>query len=321
MPQPHRIDVHHHYYPPKYIAETKSRLEGLAPEFVARLLAWNPREVVELMDRTGIEKAILSMDSQNVWFGDAAESRKLARICNEYAAQLVKDHPGRFGFFAAIPFPDPAGAVEEIRHAFELLGADGVGLISNYDGIYPGDKAFAPVFEELNRRNAIVLIHPNGCDACRNLVPEVTPAMMEFPVDTTRAVSSLMFSGTLSRCPDIRFICCHGGGVLPMLSHRIANQPVVRPHLAKLVPNGVMHEMKKLYYEVNNVVNPSGFAALSNLAPMSHILFGTDNPYVKPEHTIGGLASLGLAERDVLAIERDNALALFAQFGKGGGKT
>jgi predicted TIM-barrel fold metal-dependent hydrolase len=313
MPAPHRIDVHHHYYPPKYIQETKSRLEGLAPEFVARLLAWNPAEVVKLMDASGIQKAILSMDSQNVWFGDATEARKLSRICNEYAAGLVKEFPGRFGFFASIAYPDPPGAIEEIKYAYEVLGADGVGLISNYDGHYPGEKTFAPVFDELNRRKAIVLIHPNGCDACRQLVPEVTPAMMEFPVDTTRAISSLLFTGTIARCPQIRFIACHGGGVLPMLAHRIANQPNVRPALKPLFPNGVIAEMQKLYFEVNNVVNPSGFSALRNLAPMDHILFGTDNPYVKPDHTIGGLHSLGLSEGELMQIERDNAVRLFAK--------
>jgi len=306
----HRIDVHHHHFPPDYVEAVRQRFIERASEF-SRVLEWTPAAALEAMDGNGIAKAYLSIAAQNVWFGDAKESRRLSRLCNDYATQLSRDHPGRFGVFAALPLPDKEGSLEEIRYAFDVLGADGVGLVTSYDGVYPGDKRFAPVFDELNRRKAVVFVHPTSCAACRNLVPEVTPAMMEYPVDTTRAIGSLLYSGTFARCPDIRFIFCHGGGVLPMLAHRIANQVNVRPQLKPTVPNGVFHELKKLYYEVNNAANPPGFSALRNLVPMSQILFGSDNPYVKPAHTIEGLQSLGLDPRDLLAIERDNALALF----------
>jgi predicted TIM-barrel fold metal-dependent hydrolase len=238
------------------------------------------------------------------------QSRSLARRCNEYAAQLVRDDPGRFGFFAALPLPDTDGSLREIDHALSTLKADGIGLMTSYDDRWLGDAAFAPVFEELNRRNAVVYVHPTAPACCRSLMPYVPPNLTEFIQDTNRAITSLMFSGSLRRLSGIRFLFSHAGGTIPMLAGRIAEISSRQPELAALVPNGVEYELRRLHYEVANSATRPAIAALMSLIPIAQILFGSDYPVYPISMTAGGLSKVGLSGADLQAIERDNAMRL-----------
>jgi predicted TIM-barrel fold metal-dependent hydrolase len=275
------------------------------------LLNWTPARAVEEMDRTGIRSAITSLGLPGVWFGGADAARSLARTCNEYAAQMVRDFPGRFGLFAALPLPDTDGSLREIAYAFDVLKADGVGLVSNYDDKWPGDPAFGPVFEELNRRKAVVFIHPASPGCCNHLMPGIPASTVEFLFDTTRAIVSLLVGGTFSRFPDIRFIFCHAGGTMPVLAARTSGFVERHKDIAARVPSGVPHELRKLYYDVANSVNPSSMAALTNLVPTSQLLFGSDFPYVPIAATANGLDHFGLSSSDLQAVSRDNAMRLF----------
>jgi predicted TIM-barrel fold metal-dependent hydrolase len=224
---------------------------------------------------------------------------------------MAKDYPGRFGLFAAVPLPDTDGSLRELAYALDSLKADGIGLVSNYDDQWPGDPAFAPVFEELNRRRAVVFIHPTAPSCCSHLMPGIAASTVEFLFDTSRAILSLLVSGTFSRFPDIRFIFCHAGGTMPVLAAR-ANAFVERhKDIAERVPTGVPAELKKLYYDVANSVNPSSMAALMNLVPMSQLLFGSDFPYVPCSVTANGLDHFGLSASDLSAVNRENAVRLF----------
>jgi len=309
-PQPRRIDTHHHIFPPRYMAKERDRILGVAHRLAAQLLEWTPSKAIEAMDRGGVATAVTSISSPGIWFGDAAASRQLARECNEFAAQMVRDHKGRFGVFAALPLPDVDGSLREIEYTLDVLRADGIGLMTNYAQTWPGDPRFGPVFDELDRRKAVVYFHPTAADCCTNLLPDIPPATIEFPFDTTRAITSLLYSGTLSRCPHIRFIFSHGGGTLPMLAHRLAGLTRVRKDLLERLPNGVMHEFTKLYYDVVSVASPVPFNAVRQFAGISQLLYGTDFPYWPADTTASGLADLGLSPSDLQAIERDNALAL-----------
>lgn len=306
-----RIDVHHHILPPPYMLRARDRILEISDRDHSALLNWTPARAVEEMDRAGIATAITSLSLPGVWFGGVEAARTLARTCNEYAAQMVKDYPGRFGLFAAVPLPDTDGSLTELAYALDSLKADGIGLVSNYDDKWPGDPAFAPVFEELNRRKAVVFIHPTAPSCCSHLMPGIAASTIEFLFDTSRAILSLLVSGTFSRFPDIRFIFCHAGGTMPVLAAR-ANAFVERhKDIAERVPTGVPSELKKLHYDVANSVNPSSMAALMNLVPMSQLLFGSDFPYVPCTLTANGLDRFGLSASDLSAVNRENAVRLF----------
>lgn len=281
------------------------------------LLDWTPARALEELDQHEIATAITSISTPGVWFGEALPARTLARECNEFAAQMARDHPGRFGNFAAIPLPDVEGSLAEIAYALDTLGADGIGLLTSYGDRWPGDPAFAPVFDELERRKAVVFVHPTAPACCRALIPEVPAPVTEFLFDTTRAVTSLLCSGTLARCPSVRFIFCHGGGTLTVLSSRI--ESFVRRHepMVDLLPNGAIHALQRLYYDIANTTNPPAFAALTSLIPVSQILFGSDFPYVPASVTIGGMPKVGLNDEVWKQIDRGNALRLFPRLAQG----
>ncbi len=315
--EPHRIDVHHHILPPDYVAAVGD--DRIGPLILAgRTPEWTPAMSVEAMDRNGIATAVTSISAPGLWFGDSGETAGLATMCNEYAASIRRDHPGRFGVFASLPLPDVDASLAEIAYALDTLQADGIGLLTSYGDRYPGDPAFRPVFDELNRRGAVVYFHPTNAP-CSQCLPEIPAATLDFPFDTTRAIVSLLYSGTFARCRDIRFIFSHAGGTAPFLAERIARL-AARPGFREAVPDGVLPELARLYYDTALSANWLAFRSLLELASPEQVLFGSDYPFA-PEATmtatVRGLIDLGL-EPDVLrGIERDNALPLFPRIAAG----
>ncbi|MBV9482403.1 MAG: amidohydrolase [Acidobacteria bacterium] len=310
-PKASRIDVHHHILPPNYMLRARDRILAISDRDHSRLLNWTPAAAVEEMDKAGIATAITSLGLPGVWFGGAKAARSLARSCNEYAAKMVRDYPGRFGFFAAVPLPDQEASLREAEYALDVLRADGIALVSSYDNKWPGDPTFARVFEEMNHREAVVFIHPAVPGCCDHLMPYIPTSTIEFLFDTTRAITSLLVNGTFSRFPKIRFIFCHAGGTMPMLAGRTAAFVQRHKEIADRLTNGVAFELRKLYYDVANSTNPASMAALMNLVPTSQMLFGSDFPYVKPELTAAGLDHFGLPPAELQAINRENATHLF----------
>jgi predicted TIM-barrel fold metal-dependent hydrolase len=216
--------------------------------------------------------------------------------------------------FAALPLPDVEGSLKEIEFAFDTLKADGIYLQTSYDDKWPGDPAFAPVFDELNRRKAIVFVHPTEPLCCANLIPGIPSNVVEFVFDTTRAIVSFLANGTFARCPDIRFIFCHSGGTMPVLAARINGFFQARSALASRVPNGVMYELKKLHYDIANATNPSSLAALMKLVPTSQIVWGSDFPYRAVGPTAEGWDKFEASPEIKSAVNRENALKLFPRF-------
>jgi predicted TIM-barrel fold metal-dependent hydrolase len=312
-PKPHRIDVHHHLAPPRWIADVVvGRNTGQRP-----LADWTPQKSIEDMDRGGVATSIVSISEPSVWFGDNAAARRLARECNDYGARLVADHPGRFGQFAILPLPDVDGSLREIAYALDTLHADGVCMMTSYQGKYLGDPAFAPVMDELNRRKAVVFTHPVRPDCCRNLVPDVAEPVIELATDTTRTIASVLFSGTATRCPDVKFIWSHGGGTVPFLAMRLVAWANVRKDLAPRLPNGPLAELKKFYYDTAQAAHPYALSSLLKLVAATQVVFGTDFPFVSAAATAKGLGEFGFSDGDLAAIERGNAAALLPRVGAG----
>ncbi len=183
------VDVHHHIMEKRFLSIQEPRIKRTG-YWGEKLTEWTPDWSIDEMDKTGAATSILSISAPGSWTGKVEESRKLARILNEYKAQVVRDHPGRFGFFATIPLPDTDGSLAELAYALDVLKADGICVLTNYDGKYPGDAGFAPVYDELNRRKAIVYSHPAAVDCCVNLQPALPHAILEFMFDNARAIAS-----------------------------------------------------------------------------------------------------------------------------------
>jgi predicted TIM-barrel fold metal-dependent hydrolase len=169
---------------------------------------------------------------------------------------------------------------------------------------------FRPVFEELDRRKAVVYFHPTTPNCCGNLIPAAGPATIEWPVDTARAIISLLYSGSLVRYPNIRFIFSHAGGALPALSGRIANFVARDKNAAGYAPHGALAEFDKIHYDTANATAAPSMAALMAMAPTSQIVFGSDYPYFSLEENVAGLAKIRLTAAERQAINRDNAARL-----------
>jgi predicted TIM-barrel fold metal-dependent hydrolase len=309
---PGLVDVHHHILPKIYTNVVADRI-GTQGLFTSA--EWSAERSLESMDRNGIGASVTSISSPGFWFGNVAETRKLVRACNEFSAALRLDHPTRFGMFAHLPLPDIDASLTEIEIAFDTLGADGVAVATNYDGKYPGEAHFRPVFEELNRRKAVVFFHPNP--PTYGTLPAGFPApTLEFPFETTRAIGSLLYGGILARTHDISFIFPHAGGALPYLADRLARM-AMKPEFEKHTPNGVLPELERLYFDVALSANKRVFGAMLNLVEPTNVLFGSDYPHAGEAAmaaTVQSLTLLGLEKRDVEAIQRENAIRLFARF-------
>ena len=308
----HRIDTHHHILPPDYLAAHRDDIAEVAAEFAPQVLGWTAAKSLDAMDAAGVATSITSISAPGLWFGNVEETRTLARGCNEFASRLATEHPGRFAAFAALPLPDVDASLREIDFAIGLPGVRGFGLMTSYGNRWPGDPVFAPVFDELDRRRAVVYFHPRSCACCSGMATDVPPAIMEYPFDTTRAITSLLYSGTFTRCPNIRFLFSHAGGVFPMLAHRIARYAGVREDLRRRMPDGAMAELRKLHFDLVSATNPIAYEAARSLVGESRLLFGSDYPYWSPRMAADGLAALNLDPDVIHAIERGNAMALFA---------
>jgi aminocarboxymuconate-semialdehyde decarboxylase len=304
------VDIHHHLIPPGYIKALGKRMghqgiTGKTPD-------WTPDVSLAAMDRHGIAASLLSVSSPGVALGDIGETRDLARACNECAAETMRAHPTRFGFLAALPLPDVAASLAEITYAFDRLGADGVCLMTHSDGVYPGEEGLAPVFDELDRREAVVFIHPTASPGWTAL-PEIPWPTLEFPFDTTRAVVSLMMGGTLHRCRRIRWIFAHAAGAVPFLAERIARLNAI-PKFRQNVPDGVPATLARIHADTALSANALAFSCLRQVIPLDRVMFGSDYPHAGEPTlaaSVTGLDGLELSVATRDAIARGTALKLF----------
>src|SRR2546421_334537 len=305
--KPHRIDVHHHLMYPGYLDEVGGRRAGSS-------FKWSPEMSLEDMDKSGIAVSVLSLIQPSAATNEVEKGRKIARLSNEFGAQLARDHKGRFASFATLPLLDTEGALKEIGYALDTLKAEGIGLMTSYQDKYLGDASFAPIFYVNNPGTAEIYTHPLSPDCCRNVKTEVPPAVVEYATDTTRTIASLVFSGTAARYPDIRWIFSHSGGTMPFLPSRFARHEIDMKEKAKeRVPKGVMYELKKFHYDTAQGNHAGALAALMKIVGPSQVLFGTDFPFRDGAEEIEGLAAFRFKPKDLRAIERENALGLLPQ--------
>jgi len=327
-----RLDLHHHFY-----ATTPLMKKFTADlPYPAPIFAYTAARSLEAMDQADVSTAMLSCP---MTFGDdpaavRQDVRVFAREMNDYGAKLVADHRGRFGLFAMLPLPDIDASLREIEYAFDTLKADGVGLATSYGAQWLGDDGFDAVFQELNRRRAVVFTHPHDASCCHNLLPDTGPQAVEWNTDTSRAIWNLINDGTdaksglslvagdrvssvpskATRYGNIRFIWSHAGGSLLGLVGRFLGRGARAESLARPPePNSRLHHLKRFYYDTAGSTNPIQMQGLKSLVGVSQIVFGSDFPFGPPLSTVEGLRNAGLSAEELRAIERENALRVLSR--------
>lgn len=268
-----RIDVHQHLVPPAWRAVLAE--QGL-DSGGAHIPPWTADTAIAMMDTQGIETGILSVTAPGVHLGDDHQARALARSVNEFGAELVKDRPKRIGLFASIPLPDVDAALYEAEYSLDVLGTDGVVLMSNIHGRYLGDSEFEPLWTELNRRAAVVFIHPAEPALARM---HGTPSpLLDYVFDTTRTAVDLVLNGIMDRYRDLKVILSHGGGFVPYAAYRFSTLATMLFDLAH-DDDRIIRDLKRFYFDTALASSPSSLPSLLTFAEPGHVLYGSDWPF------------------------------------------
>ena len=294
---PPAVDVHAHFLPRSY-REALERAGVEHPDGFPFVPRWSAESALALMDEVGIGTALLSISSPGLSFVTGHERSSLARAVNEDGAAAVRDHSDRFGLFASLPLPDVDAALEEIAHASQALHADGFVLMTNYDGVYLGDGRLEPVMDELNRRGAVVALHPTSPPGSEAVALGRSRPLIEFIFDTTRAVVNLILTGTLERHARLKVIVPHVGSALPSIADRVngfAKLPSTENPLQKIDVYGTL---ARLHYDVAGAPLPHALPGLLAIASAEQLLYASDTPFTPPALIQAGARAL--LDTDVL---------------------
>jgi 6-methylsalicylate decarboxylase len=306
------IDIHHHILPDFFWSETNDRAHpvgGIAPP------AWDEASALSFMDDAGIDVAVTSISTPGVHVGDDARARRLARRCNELAAGMAQRRPDRFGGFAALPLPDVDGALEELAFAFDVLKLDGVILFSNSNGVYLGDERFEPVFQELERRSAVVFVHPTASVDPMAHQLGLPDSLIDFTADTTRALAQMLYSNRFARTPNVTYIFSHAGGTIPYLAGRFAIIDEMNVIPGGDVRGAASETLRRLHWDTALSFTPPVLNMLRDVVGLNQVLFGTDHPYLRRDIAVRSARQMcqtaALSEQEREAVLHVSAQRLF----------
>lgn len=309
------IDVHSHFIIPEYMETLIAHGREMEDGFPSP--KWDEEAHLAFMDEAGIDCCVLSVSSPHFYSGDGEEAKRLGQLMDEKAFELKKKYPGRFLYAASLPAPDMQACIEAMNRAYDEYEADAVKLPSNADGIYLGDPAYDELFDAMNKRKVILLIHP--------CAPKVVPGgcftagplpLMEFIADTTRAVVNLIATGTLEKYPDIKVIVPHAGSYLPNLIDRLTGITRLLSTKGVCPAVDVQKSLKSLYFDVSGDVLPRGIDILMSLTDEDHVMFGGDYPYTPKEIIVGKVNALKTEPKVAAYLDKlmyKNAEKLFAE--------
>lgn len=277
------IDTHHHILPDFFWQATNDAhgpVGGLKP------LQWSQETAVSYMDEAGIDVAVTSISTPGVQVGNAEKAKLLARQCNEFSAELVKARPDRFASFACIPLPDIDDSLEELAYAFDVLRLDGVVLFTNANGVYLGDPVLEPFFDELERRKAVVYVHPNPSPDAVAHALGLPDNLIDFPTDTNRAVAQMHYTNRFARTPNVKYIFSHAGGSIPYLAARFAIIDEMR-----FIPGGeergtAADMFRRIYWDTALSLSDPVLRMLRDVAGIEQVVYGTDFPYLRRDLAI-----------------------------------
>jgi len=315
------IDVHHHVVLPAYeLALVKSGARD--PSKPLRKNSTSV-EILEAMGQFGIAKAVVNpLSAAGVHHGDDANADYLVSTTTEALAAFVSETPDRLGYFAPVSYPDVGRALRQMEYALDTLDADGLILMTNQNGVYVGDPIGEELWAELDRRGAVVFIHPTNPANHADLNLNIWAAVIEYPFETTRVAANLIYNGFMAKYPNIKWIMAHGGGCLPYLSLRLKlmeEQDENAPAFTERHPEGTAPYIGQFYFDTAIAGSKAAMGALQEVTDPSHIMFGSDWPYITEHFVTEQLGNL--TRRDVFsmenfkAMESGNATALFKRFG------
>ena len=295
------IDVHSHALPQAYL----DALSELGVDPVAEdgfpTPTWSEEAHLRFMDETNQEFCVLSISTPHIHRGDDAVAARLARTINDELAAVCGRNPDRLGFTTTLPVPAVDASIEEARRGFDELGALGVKLPSNGNGIYLGDPALEPLMAFLDERAAVVTIHPSLPSAVPQGIFTAGPTpLFEYIADTTRAVLNLLAHGVIDRYPHIRWVVPHAGSFLPAIAHRLSGISRVLVPAGMMEPINVMDNLKSLYWDLAGDARPVMLEGLMHIADPTHLLYGSDTPYTPTPITLANKE--GLAEDPLIAL-------------------
>ena len=306
-----KIDFQAHYLPPSYydfLAE-----EGLFCPDGFPTPQWDEAWQQEMMGELGIAYALLSVSSPSLWTKDPARTRTLARKVNDEGAEIVSRAPGNLGFLATLPLPEVSAAIDEARRCLDTLHAGGVGLMTNYGGVYLGDRSLDPILAELNGRGALAVLHPTKpAVTVPNVNQEIPVPAFEYFVETTRTFLNLVQNDTFARYPDIRWVIPHAGAFLPILADRFESFALMLRFADPDRRVDILADMAHVYYDLAGFSEPKQLAMLLRNVDATHLLYGSDTPYTDISACVGQAEALEetpkLTERQKALLFTENAL-------------
>jgi 6-methylsalicylate decarboxylase len=287
------VDVHAHFLTDHYVAT--ARAAGIEhPDGMPGWPSFDLGEQIAVMDRRGIERAVLSISSPGVHFGDDAAAVALAESVNDAAIGFVREHPDRLGFYASVALPDVDAAVKELNRAMDA-GAAGIIVESNVRGRYLGDAEFEPVWRELDRRHGVLFIHPTSPTSWESTALGLPRPLLEFLFDSTRTVVDLLRAGVVTRHPGMRVIVPHSGATLGLLADRVgtllplllgADDPAARDWGSQLAA---------LWFDMAGTPFPRAIPTLASLVGTEHLLYGSDSCWTPAAGVDAQLAAIDAA--------------------------
>lgn len=281
-PPVNKVDVHHHWVPTSFAKAVEDA--GGDPSGWP-MPSWSLKSSELLMGHIGASTAILSITAPGVCILDGPASHALARSLNEEAAEIRDKQPQKFGFFATLPsLLDTTAALEEIGYALDKLNADGVCLYTRYGAghTYLGHKDIEPIWQELDRRGAVVFVHPTHPADTGRANEHMPQPMIDYPHETTRTAMDMLISGTLHKYSNVKVILSHAGGNLPWIIGRVATPLSMTPPLvgkaSGMTHGQLLKDFRAFYFDIALSATPATLNLLLNMVPNDHILYGVSIP-------------------------------------------